>query len=145
MFFSNGAKNRNVCSVTFRISEHITDHNDRRVIEMTVKTKNFKRVLSMTLVFMMILSVFTPLYSSRAGAREIVVHTPTQDINKFYVSLISGITNQGTDDDPQYIISPTDKGYEVRYQIDYSLSGSFDIDSNKVSITVPKHIFKDRT
>ena len=108
--------------------------------------KSFQKTTSMALIFMIILSIFTPLFSIQTNAEEpeSVVQTSTQEINDFSVSLISGITNQGTIDNPLYIFTPSVSGSEFRYQVDYTLSGSGDLAAETVQITIPKHIFKDR-
>lgn len=105
------------------------------------------RVIAFVLSFILIINSFYALnVVAVADESTPVMQTSTQKIERFKASLVSGAVNEGTEENPNYVWTPSvsDKGHSVKYQMNYDLSGEGTLPVNSVQITIPRHIFKDR-
>ena len=64
--------------------------------------KNGFKAVSLTVVFMLVLSMLTPMLSVsiKADDKPAVTETDSQVIHSFNLRLISGAENQGSEDNP---------------------------------------------
>ncbi len=117
---------------------------------MTNVRKIFPKALSMLVSLMIVLTGFVPAASVLATAEQaIVTETATQKIESFGVYFVSGASNNGTPEEPEWVWtveSEEDRksGHIFKYQLDYAFSGEGELVPGSVSMTFPKHILRER-
>ena len=119
------------------------------MIRLYKKNTTYYKAVSLTVVFLIVMSMLTPMLSivGKADDKPVVTETENQRIIDFSVRFISGADNIGTAENPQLVwnTSQSSSNHEFVYQADYQISGNGEIAKRKFQIVLPKHIFIDRT